>query len=276
MVETDEQLPEHQDETSAERSSLILGRLAKAVREQNWFSVGLELVIVVLGVVIGFQVTAWGQARSDQARGRGYLERIREDLRADTDAIDTRLAYYALVADYAEVAVAHIETGTLRNDSPWATVVSYYHASQVLPFTSTRRTFDEMREAGDLRLIRDPTLRADLGAYYNESQITQGGWLFQDLPTYRERVRGLTPIQVQRYIVASCEERRGIEQILVDCDAPISTPEARALLDRYRAAPGLAEDLRYWVSTIGIITTILPVNRAEAEALTARVSLTSL
>lgn len=275
MVETDEQLPERQDEASGERPNLILKRLTKAIREQNWFAVGLELVIVVLGVVIGFQVTAWGQAHADRDREQGYLERIREDLRADTDAINTRLAYYARVMDYAEAAVAHIETGTLRNDSPWETVVAYYHASQVLPFASTRRTFDEIREAGDLRLVRDPSLRASLGTYYNDSQITQGGWLFQELPIYRERIRGLTPIQVQRYLVASCEERRGIAQILIDCDAPIAAPEAHALLDRYREAPGLAEDLRYWVSTVGIIATILPVNRDEAEALIAHVSLTA-
>ena len=261
--------------TPPKRPWTILGRLSKAVREQNWFAVVLELAIVVLGVVIGFQVTSWGQARADQDREQGYLERIHEDLLSDIDAIDTRIAYYARVTDYAEAAVAHIETGALRNDSPWATVVAYYQASQILPYVSTKRTYDEMREAGDLRLIRDATLRAELGTYYDDSQVTQGTWIFQDVPTYREHVRGLTPIPVQRYITASCSERRGTDQILIDCDAPISDLEARALLDRYRTAPELAEDLRYWVSTLGTMDFLLPINRDASEALIARVASSS-
>ena len=57
----------------------ILGRLSKAVREQNWFAVALEVVIVVLGVVIGFQVTAWGTERAERAREQVLLRGLRAD-----------------------------------------------------------------------------------------------------------------------------------------------------------------------------------------------------
>ena len=64
----------------------ILGRLSQAVREQNWFVVGLELVIVVLGVVIGFQVTAWGTERADRATEQTYLRQLAADL-AETERL---------------------------------------------------------------------------------------------------------------------------------------------------------------------------------------------
>lgn len=67
----------------------ILGRLSKAVREQNWFAVALELVIVVLGVIIGFQVTAWGQERANRATERTYLRQLAADL-AETERIVTQ------------------------------------------------------------------------------------------------------------------------------------------------------------------------------------------
>lgn len=54
------------------RAHTILGRLGHGVREQNGFAVGLELVIVVVGVVIGFEVTAWGQTRADSAKAQVY------------------------------------------------------------------------------------------------------------------------------------------------------------------------------------------------------------
>jgi hypothetical protein len=37
---------------------MILARLSKAIREQNWFAVVLEFVIVIAGVVTGFQIMA--------------------------------------------------------------------------------------------------------------------------------------------------------------------------------------------------------------------------
>ena len=39
-------------------SLMILQNLTKAIREQNYYAVVLEFLIVIAGVVIGFQITA--------------------------------------------------------------------------------------------------------------------------------------------------------------------------------------------------------------------------
>ncbi|MBR9824635.1 MAG: hypothetical protein GYB36_02385 [Alphaproteobacteria bacterium] len=58
---------------------MILSRITRAIREQNWFAVVLEFVIVVVGVAAGFQLTQ----RYDQAqvagREAGYLQGIATD-----------------------------------------------------------------------------------------------------------------------------------------------------------------------------------------------------
>lgn len=44
---------------------MILTRLMKHLHEQSWTAVVLELLIIIFGVVIGFQVTdsnKWGQS----------------------------------------------------------------------------------------------------------------------------------------------------------------------------------------------------------------------
>jgi hypothetical protein len=46
---------------------MILRRLTKHVKEQNWFAVGLDFVIVVLGILIAFQITNWSAARKARA-----------------------------------------------------------------------------------------------------------------------------------------------------------------------------------------------------------------
>ncbi len=59
---------------------MILARLTRAVREQNWFAVALEFVIVIAGVVIGFQITEWRGEQADRRLEGYYLERLHADL----------------------------------------------------------------------------------------------------------------------------------------------------------------------------------------------------
>lgn len=42
---------------------MILSRITHALRTQNWFALALEFVIIIAGVVIGFQVNAWSAGR---------------------------------------------------------------------------------------------------------------------------------------------------------------------------------------------------------------------
>ena len=50
-----------------------LRRINEHVKTQNWFAVGLDFVIVVVGVFIGIQVSNWNEARGDQ---RGYQQDV--------------------------------------------------------------------------------------------------------------------------------------------------------------------------------------------------------
>jgi len=58
---------------------MILTRLSHAIRTQNWFAVVLEFVIVIAGVVIGFQVTTWNAERQDRTLEAGIICRLVDD-----------------------------------------------------------------------------------------------------------------------------------------------------------------------------------------------------
>ena len=46
-------------------SKMLLRRISKHVKDQNWFAVGLDFVIVVIGVFFGIQIGNWNDARLD-------------------------------------------------------------------------------------------------------------------------------------------------------------------------------------------------------------------
>ena len=58
---------------------MLLRRFIEHVKDQNWSAVGLDFVIVVLGVFIGIQVSNWNDVRRDSALARNYLERLTVD-----------------------------------------------------------------------------------------------------------------------------------------------------------------------------------------------------
>jgi len=240
-------MPE-QNETFARPASSGRDRRLRSLR---WFAA--EIVVVVVGILIAMALNAWWGRRQDAERAASYLDRIHEDLLSDADALAKRQAYFTGVQAFGEAAIAYAETGTLRDGSAWHTLVAFFHAGQIWPYASNTRTYTEMQNAGDLRLIRDPGLRAALGTYYDASEVSQGSWIFGEIPAYRARIRGLTPIPIQRYLFDACSREDSYDnQVLIDCDAPasVSEDEARAMLDRFRSSPGLVEDLRSWVSTL--------------------------
>jgi hypothetical protein len=69
---------------------LILRSVLRHVRDQNWFAVFLDFLIVVVGVFIGIQVANWNDERREAALGVAYLERLGDDLVAmETHLEDT-------------------------------------------------------------------------------------------------------------------------------------------------------------------------------------------
>ncbi len=46
---------------------MLLRRVTEHVKAQNWFAVGIDFLIVVVGVFIGIQVANWNDARRDRA-----------------------------------------------------------------------------------------------------------------------------------------------------------------------------------------------------------------
>ena len=101
-----------------------LRRLRDNLAQQNWTAVALEFVIVVLGVVIGFQITEWNRQRLlnedyEAARER-VLDELRENIRDTSlriERIDNRMAIVADAFDTLQScsteaeALATIESG---------------------------------------------------------------------------------------------------------------------------------------------------------------------
>lgn len=73
---------------------MLLRRVIEHVKDQNWFAVGIDLVIVVIGVVIGIQVANWNDVRNNKAGLVASLERLDREVSLNIDMIDKVLFGY--------------------------------------------------------------------------------------------------------------------------------------------------------------------------------------
>lgn len=71
---------------------MILKRIANAIQRQDWFTVLIEIAIVVIGLLIGLQINNWNESRSDRANERAFLERMALDVDIARDQLTSFIA----------------------------------------------------------------------------------------------------------------------------------------------------------------------------------------
>ena len=232
---------------------MILRSITRHVESQNWFAVWLDLFIVVFGVFIGIQVANWNETRVDQQRTQGYLERISADLESDIDIIEARSEFWRQVAGYGAVGLKYTNTGDAGGHSNWELLLAYFQASQVAELLLSQSTFDELKSAGELRLIPNVDLRTGLARYY----LFPASATVNQRPPYREHVRGLIPVDIQNYIWDFCYATNEVDnQQMLPCPSPIDEESAAKIVNTISTDVGLMNELRYWMSTehvMGII-----------------------
>ena len=141
---------------------MILRRITQHVKDQNWFAVGLDFFIVVVGVFIGLQVSNWNDTRAEQVDSALVLERLDEDFQqvlARTDRSIERHANYVS-------AVARVINGARSGRFDEETLsVDILSIGAFAPPSAPSSTYSELVAAGRLKLVRNGELRQALEAY---------------------------------------------------------------------------------------------------------------
>jgi hypothetical protein len=148
---------------------MILARLTRAIREQNWFAVVLEFVIVIAGVVIGFQVTAWNEERAERALEASIICRLVDDFSLIGPDVRDHLSDAHRTAEQASALVRAAQEGLdLETLGQFSTDIFML---RVPPAGSA--TYAQLISNGDIGLIRSSELRSvltDFGEHVDRHQ----------------------------------------------------------------------------------------------------------
>ena len=251
---------------------MIHRRTAEAFRRQDWFTVFVETMIVVLGVFLGLQVNNWNAARVEGQRSREYLSRIRAELVADMTQLERHRGLWQVGANEGYVAINYAETGARGGATDWEILRDFLHASQSFQFAFVDTTYSELRSAGELRLIPDADLRSGLADYYVLVAARRGGLgPYQLLPEYREMVRGRMRSDVMRYYWQACYQQSAGVTTFIDCPPPEGVTGIAEIIRQLAADRDMMDALRYWADTQRMAVELAGVDLGRARSLIDRV-----
>ena len=182
---------------------MVIRRIREHVTTHNWFAVGIDLAIVVVGVFLGTRANNWNEARIERASAAESRREIIDNLKDNEADLASRKTYYSAVRAHAINALRVMESTDQPRAEPF--LIDAYQASQVWLRPLTRAGYDEMTNARLSRSIGDRETRLRLTSYY--TQIRQFDITALNSTSYRERLRRTLPYAVQSAIRDRCNDR---------------------------------------------------------------------
>lgn len=225
---------------------MVVRRFREHVAGHNWFAVAVDFLIVVGGVFVGIQASNWNQARLNRAEGREYRAMLVDDLEANEHNLALRKHYYTWARSEGLKTLAALDDPRSKLGGQF--LVDAYQASQIMPWSLERNTYDQITAAGQIGLLGDANLRERVSNYYVGNDVT-GDNLATVMP-YHDIIRRALPYAAQYQIRTVCGEKTGensrgeLEMTLpVGCTINLDPALMRKAVDQVRNTPGIALDL---------------------------------
>lgn len=232
---------------------MVIRRIRDHVAAQNWFAVGIDLAIVVLGVLIATQVSIWNERRIEAEQAKSYRERLVDELEFNTRQFQTQTAYYRRGSDYGQQALAALSGKAPLADRDF--LIAAYQLSQTDTTPAKSYIYDEMTANGMVTRIGDAKLQQQVSDYYLGLDASNR-ILAADYP-YRTLIRTVMPYDVQKKIRDACGDRVvrfkdrliGV-QLVVPCPVMLDPAAAAAAVKTVRATPRLVEEMTRYLGSL--------------------------
>ena len=147
---------------------MLLRRISQHVKEQNWFAVGLDFLIVVFGIFVGLQVDNWNDERRARAEEQGYLVRLSQDAVGSLEQGQFMHAFIVQGADRAGIVLRALDECSLEPATRNDFANGLYHLGKLFPPYMVRGTIDELRSTGKLAILQSAALRDQLDTTIRE------------------------------------------------------------------------------------------------------------
>jgi hypothetical protein len=133
-----------------------------------------ETLVIVLGVLIALGLDDYRTEQYERRLATDYVQRIQNDLRQDLDYIDRIWVQRLKIKRASLEAIAPVVRGQTQVPDDVEGFLTHVARGGIAGTSAatwyTDTTFQDMRATGNLRLIKDPEIRAEISRYYEAVQ----------------------------------------------------------------------------------------------------------
>ncbi|GAA0853942.1 hypothetical protein [Aliiglaciecola litoralis] len=225
---------------------MILSRVTKHVKEQNWFAVFIDFIIVVFGVFIGIQVANWNEAQVEFQQETEALIELRKELHGSIVSTQARALAYKQATDAGKRSLAFIDSQQDCGERCWDRLVDFMHASQWQSLNVSYASYQNMRNQGfPASIVIVDAVEVYVAHSKNNAQS------FNELPLYRSLVRQLINVEAQEYYWQYCWAfKDGVEIYNLQCPEGLSNHAAKLLVNEVSNNANIKPHLTEWVGAI--------------------------
>lgn len=225
-----------------QRQPMIFRRFLQRFGQQPWGSIATELVIVVIGVFIGMQVSNWNEERETAQKAVVFTSRLTDDLRKEAWAYESTINYYRQTnANQRRVLDAMAGDIELSDEQ---FVISTYRATQYKDYARYRATYDELVSTGSMGLVSDQSLRETAINLFTTPFLEQ--IMLQTRESeYRRLFRESVSAPIQEALLVRCGDRPETEldyasikdQLDFPCTLDLPPQKTQAAANSLKALP---------------------------------------
>jgi hypothetical protein len=157
-----------------------------------------EVVLVVIGILIALSINNWNESRIDRISEQAILRQLKSEFNSNLKQLDEKIGIRSYIINSAIQLLANIDNPSIRNiDS------IEMHLAKTIPYTTFDPILNDLATSGNLRLIKNDSLRALLSVWTSEIvQVTEGE---QTWAKYRNEI--YIPFLIKNYQVRSLRNK---------------------------------------------------------------------
>jgi len=216
------------------------------VKEQNWFAVGLDVIVVIVGIFLGLQVQQWYLDREFDENEQVLLVKLIDEIETNNRIAQYKINYRTQVIDSGERALKFLNNQEQCKSNCWSLLVDFFIASQATTMPIVSNIVEEMQRQG---MPRNEKVKSSVNEYYVLSKSFSNATSINSNYPYRELVRQLMPSKSHSVLWETCLEvdAVGLEILIHDCPQGLSDQEIDIILERFKTTPLLKDYMNHWV-----------------------------
>ena len=227
---------------------MLLRRITQHVKEQNWFAVLLDFLIVVAGILIAFQITNWNEELQQGNLEQSYLARMAADIEENIEYLNLQDQRATEIKTVIENFLAALNSGDSSDKDMIEAITRYVSdGSELQDFKVNRTTYDDLESAGNLKILKNKDLVQLIGQLFTDfadhdlDSLVNTDWIMPfeskitidfDFMRFDQRIQHLFPTKTSADIADHIREHR----VLLQRHAALHYWYVDAISDDYRSA----------------------------------------